>query len=149
LCNHLTDCQAFSFAQCRFLPAHNGQNYAIAPSDPAGYAAQFSFHVRRCCLYTPAPPCSSKSLQQIRQPDLVFVAKEGSSGGDLYERVDASDIRAARHNRLQLALGVTEEHAILTPSFVIFDQLEFTAEQGMEGMRYPKMFAHTALMRCS
>ena len=89
------------------------------------------------------------SLQQIRQSHQVFVAKEGAPGGDLYERVDAADIRAARHNRLQVALGVTEGHTILTPGFVIFDQLEFTTEQGMQGMRYPKMFALTAVMRCS
>jgi len=113
------------------------------------HAAQFPLHVRRYCLYTPAPPCSSKSLQQIRQSEQVFVAKEGSSGGDLYERVDASDIRAARHNGFQLAFGATEGHAIFTPGFVIFDQLEFTTEQGMEWVRDPKMFAYTALMRCS
>ena len=121
----------------------------MAPSGPARKAAQFSLHVRRYYIYTPALPCSSKSLQQIRQSDQIFVTKEGSPGGDLYERVDASDIRTTRHNRLQVALGVTEEHAILTPGFVIFDQLEFTTEQGMEGMCYPKMFAYTALMRCS
>jgi hypothetical protein len=105
--------------------------------------------VRRYCLYTSAPPCSSKSLQQIRQSDQVFVAKEGPPGGDLYERVNASDVRTARHNRLQLALGVTEEHAILTPGLVEFDQLELATEQGMEGMRYAKMFTRTALMRCN
>jgi len=105
--------------------------------------------VRRYCLYIPASPCSSKSLQQICQSDQVFVAKEGSPGSDLYEWVDASDIRATRHNRLQLALGVTEEYAILTPGLVIFDQLEFTTEQGVEGMCYPKMLSHTALMQCS
>jgi hypothetical protein len=49
---------------------------------------------------------------------------------------------------LQLTLGVAEEHAILTPGLVIFDQLELATEQWMEGMRYPKMFARTALMRC-
>ena len=43
-----------------------------------------------------------------------------------------------------LALGVTEKRAILTPGFAIFDQLEFPTEQRMEGMRYPKMLAHTA-----
>jgi hypothetical protein len=50
---------------------------------------------------------------------------------------------------LQLAIGITEEHAIFTPGFVILDQLEFTAEQGVEGMRYSKMFVRTAFMRCS
>jgi hypothetical protein len=123
--------------------------WPIAPPDPTCDAAQFSLQLRRHCLYTSVPPCSSKPLQQIRQSDQVLVAKEGSPGGDFYERVDASDIRATRRNRLQLALGATEEHAILTPGFAIFDQLEFTTEQGMEGMRYPKMFAHTAFMRCS
>ena len=122
---------------------------ATASPDPICGTAQFSLQLRRYCLYAPAPPCSSKSLQQIRQPDQVFAAKEGAPGGDLYERIDASGIRAARHNRLQVAFGITEEHAILTPGFVIFDQLEFTTEQGMEGMRYPKMFVYTALMRCS
>jgi hypothetical protein len=105
--------------------------------------------VRHYSLYTAAPLCSSKSLQQICQSDQVFVAKEGAPGGDLYKRIDASDIRAARHNRLQVAIGITEGHAILTPGFVIFNQLEFLAEQGVEGMRYPKMFARTALMRCT
>jgi hypothetical protein len=50
---------------------------------------------------------------------------------------------------LQVAIGITEGHAILTPRFVIFNQLEFLAEQGVERMRYPKMFARTALMRCT
>ena len=91
---------------------------------------------------------SPESLQQIRQSDQVLVAKEGSPGGDLYERIDASNIRTTRHNRLQ-ALGVTEEHAILAPGLVTFDQFELATEQGMEGMRYPKMFGPTALMRCN
>jgi len=105
--------------------------------------------MRRYCLYTPAPPASSKSLQQIRQSDQVLVAKEGSPRGDFYEWVAASDIRTTRHNRLQVAFAVTEKHAILTPGLVIFDQLELMTEQGMKGMCYPKMFGCTALMRCT
>jgi len=50
---------------------------------------------------------------------------------------------------LQLAFSVTKEHPIFTPGFVILDQLEFTTEKGMEGMRYPKMFVRTAFMLCS
>jgi hypothetical protein len=111
--------------------------------------AQFSLLCGRYLLYTSGSPPSSKSLQQISQSGQVFVAKKGSLSGDLYERVDASDIRATRHNRLQTTIDGTEEHPILTPSFVIFDQLELTTEQGMERMRYPKIFAHTAPMRCS
>lgn len=98
----------------------------------------------RCCILP-----SAESLQQIRQSDQVLVAKEGPPGGDLYERVDASDIRTARHNRLQVALGVAERYAILAPGPGVFDQLEFATEQGMEGMRYPEMFALTARMRCN
>lgn len=111
-------------------------------------AAQLSLHIRRYYLYT-ARPVSTQSRQQIRQSDQILIAKEGAPGGDLYERIDASDIRAVRHNRLQLALGATEEHAILAPGFLIFDQFEFATEQWMEGMRYPEMFRRTALMRCN
>jgi hypothetical protein len=91
-------------------------------------AAQFSLHnAALLSLHSRIPP-SAESLQQIRQSDQVLVAKEGSPGGDLYERVDASDIRTARHDRLQVALRVTEKHAILTPGLVIFDQLELATE---------------------
>jgi hypothetical protein len=69
-----------------------------------------------------------QSRQQIRQSDQILIAKEGAPGGDLYERIGASDIRAVRHNRLQLVLGATEEHAILAPGFVIFDQFKFATE---------------------
>ena len=110
--------------------------------------AQFSLHKRRYCIYTVRALPSAEPLQYIRQSDQVLVAKERSPGGDLYERVNAPDIRTARHNRLQVTLGVAEEYAILTPGLVIFDQLELAIEQGMEGMRYPKIFARTALMRC-
>ena len=92
---------------------------------------------------------STESRQQISQSDQVLVAKEGAPGGDLYERINAFDIRTARHNRLQVALGVTEKHAILAPGLVVLDQLELATEQGMEGMRYPEMSRRTAPMRCN
>ena len=94
--------------------------------------------MRRYCLYTPAPPASPKSLQQIRQPDQVLVAKEGPPGGDLHERVVAADIRTTRHNRLQAAFAIKEKHAILTPRLVVVDQFEVAAVPGMEWMGYPE-----------
>ena len=105
--------------------------------------------MRRYCLSIPAPPCSPKSLQQIRQSDQIFVPEEASPGGDLYERVDTSDIRTARHNRLQVAFAVKEKRTILTPRLVIFDQLELVTKQRMKRMRYPKMLWRTALKRCT
>jgi len=104
--------------------------------------------MRRYCLYTSAPPASPKSFQQIRQPHQVLVAKEGPTGGDLHERVVAADIRTTRDNRLQAAFAIEEKHAILTPRFVVVDQFEVVTEQRMKGMRYPKEFGRTALMRC-
>ena len=104
--------------------------------------------MRRYYLYTTAPPSSSNSLQQIRQPNQVLVTKEGSPGGDLYERIDPSYIRTTRHKGLQVTFIVTEKHAILTPRLVIIDQLELATGQGMKGMRHPKMFGRSALMRC-
>ena len=104
--------------------------------------------MRRYCLYAPAPPASSKSHQQIRQSDQVLVTKEGPPGGDLHERVVAADIRTTRHNRLQAAFAIKKKHAILTPRLVVIDQFEVVTEQRMKGMRYPKEFGRTALMRC-
>jgi hypothetical protein len=105
--------------------------------------------MRRYLVYSYAGRFSSDPLQQVCQPDQVFVAKEGSSCGNLNEWIDPSDIRAARQNRPQPASIIVEVHAILTPVVAVFQQLKFASEQRMEGMGYTEMFLWTTLLRCN
>jgi hypothetical protein len=84
--------------------------------------------MRRYFLYSLARHPSSESLQQVCQPDQVFVAKEGSSSGNLDERIEPSGIRTARQNRTQLAFGVVKVHAILAPVVAVFEQLKLAPE---------------------
>jgi len=104
--------------------------------------------VRHYSLYSLAGRSSSEFLQQVRQSDQIFVSEEGSSSRNLNERVDSSDIRAARQNRTQLPLGVVKVHPILTPVVAVFQQLKLAPEQRMEGMGYAEMLLRTAVMRC-
>ena len=76
------------------------------------HAALLSLHSRVIILG--APP-------QICQSDKILVTKKGSPRGDLHERIDTSRIGTARQNRLHLALGVMEVHAILAPVVAVFD----------------------------
>jgi hypothetical protein len=92
---------------------------------------------------------SSESLQQVCQSHQVFVAKEGSSRRKLDEWIDSSDIRTVRQNRTQLAFGVVEVHAILTPVVAVFQQLKLAPEQWMKRMGYTEMFLRTAFLRCN
>jgi len=105
--------------------------------------------MRRYFLYRLAPCFSSEPLQQVRQSDQVFVSKQGSSSGDLNERIDSSGIRAARQNRLELAFSVVEVHAILAPVVAVFHQFELPPEQRMKRMGYAEVFLRAALTRCN
>ena len=111
--------------------------------------ADFPLHLRRNSLYTPIASTSSESLQQVRQPEQLFKAKQRSPGSKLYERIHGSGIGAARQDRLQLALGIVEVNAMLTPVLAVVEQFELTLEQRMEGMGYAEMFLPAALTRCN
>jgi len=104
--------------------------------------------LRRDFLYTSARRASSQFLQQDSQLDQVLVAKEGSTGGDFDENIDASGIGAARQNRLQLPFGVIEINAVLTPVLAIFDQFELAPGQRMERMRYAEMLFRIVITGC-
>ena len=92
---------------------------------------------------------SSKTLQQLHQSDQILTPKEGSASSNFDKWIDASGIRAARQNRLQLACAVTVIHTILTPVIAVLEQFELTPKQGMEWMSYAEAFHCTAVMRCN
>jgi hypothetical protein len=104
--------------------------------------------MRRYSLYSSARRPSSEFLQQVGQSDQIFVSKEGSSSGNLHERIDSSGIRTTRQNRLQPAFGVAEVHAILAPIIAVFHQFELLSEQGMKLMGYTETFLCIVRMRC-
>ncbi len=81
--------------------------------------------------------------------DQILVAKEGSPSGDCYKRIDASSVSAVRQNRLQLAFGVVEINAVLTPVMAILQKLKLAPEQWMERMGYVEMLLCTDDMRCN
>src|SRR5439155_20309396 len=94
-------------------------------------------------------PTSSKTLQQLRQFHQILSAKQRSARRDLYKRIDACRIGAARWNRLQLSFRVEEIHAILAPVVTVLDQFELLTESWMERMGYSEILLRTVIMRCS
>jgi hypothetical protein len=82
--------------------------------------AYLSLQKRRYLLYT----ALAKRLQQIRQPDEIFIPKPRTSAADLNERVDAAGIGAIRQNRLYVAFRILKAHTILAPVVPILKQFE-------------------------
>jgi len=92
---------------------------------------------------------SSKSFQQLYQPDQIIEAEVRAAGRDLHKWIDCGNIGVACGNRLDMPVAIGEVHSILAPVTATLHQFEFLAEHGMEWMGYPEISMRTLTMRCS